>query len=144
VRPVVAVRDPEPGEVRSRAVRGFEVLAIAAAVAVFVAVTCLSERPRFVARLQVVNLTAFDLDVEATTADHDGWMSVAIARRASTTTAEEIYDIGDSWVFRFHAQGKTSSDVAVSRQELADSGWVFTVPSSVADELVANGAVPPP
>jgi hypothetical protein len=102
------------------------------------------EQPGFVPRLRIVNPTAYDLDVDVTTKSHDGWMPVWVARRDTTTVAEEIYDIGETWVFRFSAQGETSTEVALDRQQLERNGWRLEIPASIGDELRDRGAPAPP
>ena len=64
--------------------------------------------------------------------------------RRPTAVAEEIYDIGDTWVFRFSAQGETSGEVAFNRKQLERNGWRLEIPASIGDELRQKGAPAPP
>ena len=119
------------------------VIALSGAVLLIVATTLLTE-PRFVGSLTFHNPTPYELSVEVTDSGHDGWMPVWIAARRTTTKAEQIYDIGETWVFRFSAQGRTSSDLRLTRTQLEGAGWHVRIPASIGDELRQLGAPPPP
>jgi hypothetical protein len=120
------------------------VVSVAGALAVLLAATPLVDGPRMVPRLLIRNPTVYDLTVEVTDAHHDGWMAVWIARRNATTVAEEIVDVGDTWVFRFRAQGETTRELRVARDDLERSGWRLSIPTVIGDELRARGAPRPP
>lgn len=119
-------------------------LGLVAVVVLFAELIQVMEQPEFVSRLRIVNPTVYDLDIEVTTRSHDGWMPVWIAKRDATTVAEEIYDIGDAWVFRFSAQGETSGEVVLNRKQLERNGWRLEIPASIGDELRHKGAPAPP
>jgi hypothetical protein len=104
----------------------------------------LLEGPSFVDRLSVENPTRYDIGIDVTDADRDGWMAIGTARRATSSTFEEIIDQGDVWIFRFRAQGEDGGELRVTRQELEGDGWKLTIPESVGDDLQAKGAAFPP
>ena len=90
------------------------------------------------------NPSSYDLDIEVADASGGGWMPVWLAQRNGTTDAREIYDIGDTWVFRFNAQGRTSSTRRLPRQQLEADRWHVRIPTSAGDDLRAQGAPLPP
>jgi hypothetical protein len=100
--------------------------------------------PTFIHRITVVNPTRYTLEVEATDATHDGWTSVTIANKDSTTVAEEVIDQGSVWILRFSAQGGGGGQVRLSRTQLERSGWHLTIPTAVANRLDEAGTPPPP
>lgn len=104
----------------------------------------LFESPPFVARITFVNPTEYDLAINATDADRDGWTPVGTARRKSTTVHEEIIDKGEVWIFRFGGQGDVAGELRVTRAELEGTNWMIRIPDRIADELRAKGAPPTP
>ena len=129
---------------RSRRLRPGRSLSAVASTAALLLVIQMMQEPRNVTRIHIVNPTAYDLAVEVTDAGHDGWMPVWTAKRDATTVAEEIYDIGDTWIFRFSAQGKTTGELRVERSALERTGWRLTIPTRFGDALRDQGAPPPP
>src|SRR5436853_1779037 len=105
--PPTAVRPSPAFQARPwRAWKGLRsVVAAIVAVAALVIVRPILNGPTFVHQITFDNPTAYDLDIMVTDAAHGGWMSVWTASRKDTTVAKEIYDIGDVWIFRYHAQG---------------------------------------
>lgn len=104
----------------------------------------LLETPSFVDRISVENPTRYDIGIEVTDADRDGWMAIGTARRATDSTFQEIIDQGDVWIFRFRAQGEDGGELRVTRQELERDEWKLTIAESVEDDLQAKGAAFPP
>jgi hypothetical protein len=115
-----------------------------AVAALFVSVTQLLAPPRFISRINFENPTAYDLHIEVTDAKRDGWMPVGTARRDGTTIAEEIYDIGDVWLFRFGGQGEHGGELPLTRTQLKQDKWRVQIPAGVGDQLRERGASPPP
>lgn len=104
----------------------------------------LLETPSFVDRISVENPTRYDIGIDVTDADRDGWMAIGTARRATSSTFQEIIDQGDVWIFRFRAQAEDGGELRVTRQELERDGWKLTIPESVGDDLQSKGAAFPP
>lgn len=102
------------------------------------------DQPRFVGRISFDNPTAYDLTIDVSGPDGQGWMAVADARRNAVTLVEEVYDIGDVWVFRISGQGRDAGEVRITRARLEGDGWRVSVPAVVGDELRHQGAPPPP
>lgn len=114
------------------------VLVVAAVAAVFVLVG-LVPTETFVPRITYENRSPYDLHVEVATSRHGGWMDAGEAFRATRTNAQEIYDLGDTWWFRYSAQGHTSRAYEISRVRLVRSRWTVPVPASVARGLRTAG-----
>ncbi len=71
-------------------------------------------------------------------------MAVTTARRNGTTVAQDVYDIGDVWVFRFTTQGQEGGEVRVTRSEPAGDEWHLGIPERVGVQLHAKSAPEPP
>ena len=110
------------------------VLAVLALVG-FVAVSLLIPSPGTVDHVTIKNGTEFDLNIDATSASHDGWTPVGIALAHADTNMREIIDHGDVWIFRFSGQGHDAGQLRITRSDLAASNWSLTVPASVAQQL---------
>ena len=52
-------------------------------------------------RITIVNPTEYDVDVDVTGPDRDGWLPVAIVGARSEKVAQGVIDQGDLWIFRF-------------------------------------------
>jgi hypothetical protein len=113
-------------------------------VAALLAVTVLIPTPHFVHRITFDNRTPFHLDVAVADAGHHGWMGIGTAERNQRTDLDEIYDIGDAWVFRYSAQGHDSRTFTLSRAELEARDWRVEVPNAVAAEFQTEGVVRQP
>jgi hypothetical protein len=94
--------------------------------------------------LTVDNGTDYELTIEATSTDHDGWLPVMVIEPGREQTKDGVIDQGSDWVLRFTGQGHDGGEITVTREQLQTDGWHFTVPSDVADRLEADGATPPP
>jgi hypothetical protein len=101
----------------------------------FVAVSLLIPSPATVDHVTIKNGTEFDLNIDATSASHDGWTPVGIALAHADTDMRDIIDHGDVWVFRFTGQGHDAGELRITRADLAASNWSLTVPASVAQQL---------
>jgi hypothetical protein len=105
----------------------------------FVAVSLLIPSPATVDHVTIKNGTEFDLNIDATSASHDGWTPVGIALAHADTDMRDIIDHGDVWVFRFTGQGRDAGELRITRSDLAASNWSLTVPASVAQQLRDDG-----
>jgi hypothetical protein len=105
----------------------------------------LARGPDFVHRVSVTNNTGYDLNVDVTGADHDGWLAISVATGGGATTAtEDVIDQQDRWVFRFSYADKNAGEISVPRSQLASNGWRVVVPDQVAENLRAEGILPGP
>ena len=120
---------------------------LVAGIAIAVAVAALDGMlagPRHVERVTFENTTAYDLAVAVSGEDRDGWLPLGVVRREASTSMRHVVDQGDVWTFRFAAQGEDGGEVRVTRDELAESNWTFTIPADVGGTLQAAGAAPQP
>jgi len=101
----------------------------------FVAVSLLIPSPATVGHVTIKNGSEFDLNIDATSASHDGWTPVGIALAHADTDMRDVIDHGDVWVFRFTGQGHDAGELRITRADLAASNWALTVPASVAQQL---------
>lgn len=127
-----------------RQLRPWHVLALLATIAVLITAPRLTQEPTFISEVTVDNPTRYDIGIQVTGEDRDGWMSVGTARRAGTSSFEEIYDQGDVWIFRFRAQGEEGGEIRLNRTELKRRNWRVEIPESVGEELQSKGAPFPP
>jgi hypothetical protein len=98
--------------------------------------------PDFVNHVSVTNKTGYDLNVDVTTAKHDGWMPISVATGGATTVTRDVIDQRDTWVFRFSYAGRNAGEISVPRSELAKNGWRIVVPDQVAKNLGDAGILP--
>ena len=101
-----------------------------------------SVRPRTVDRVTIVNRTAYQIDVQVTDGDRDGWLPVAIVEGGSDADSLGLIDQGDVWVFRFLYSGDPVGELTLGRAELERSGWRVEVPGEIGDRLQALGRAP--
>ena len=105
----------------------------------------LARGPDFVNRVSVTNRTGYDLNVDVTGADHDGWVPISVATGGGSTTAtQDVIDQADTWVFRFSYAGRKAGEISVPRSVLAKNGWRVVVPDEVAKNLGDAGILPGP
>ena len=119
------------------------IIAVAALAGIVAGSRLLATFPQ-VDRITFRNPTTYDITVEVRGAEDDGWMPVATAGRRSTTVAEAVYDIGDTWIFRFTSQNEEGGQFRLTRHDLQRAGWIVLIPGSVEDQLRAKGAPLPP
>lgn len=140
--PPTAVDRPsaQPASPARRGVPTQALLVIASMVVVFALVT-LVPSDSFVSRITYVNRSPYDLHVEVATSRDGGWMDAGEAMRSNRTDAGEIFDLGDTWWFRYSAQGRDSRAFRVSRADLERSNWTVRIPDAVARDFQTR-AVP--
>jgi hypothetical protein len=117
------------------------VLTVAAMLAVGLWIT---RGPDFVDRVSVSNASGYDLNVDVTGAERDGWLPISVAIGGSTTTTNDVIDQRDTWIFRFAYAGHAAGELSMSRADLAKRGWRIVVPADVAARLRAAGINPGP
>jgi hypothetical protein len=127
--------EPAPANVRRFGHVG-RLACIALALAAMVALGAwLVRSPDFVELVVVVNRTPYNLDVDVTGADRDGWMPMSVATGRSSTTTQDVVDQHDTWIFRFSHEGAHGGEIELARSELARNGWRVVVPDRVAEQL---------
>jgi hypothetical protein len=87
----------------------------------------------------VENPSPYIINVEVTGAERGGWFDVGSVRRENRQTFEQTPDLGDQWVFRFSYGGVDAGGLTVSRAQLAQDGWMITVPAEAAERLREAG-----
>lgn len=138
--PPTAVDRPSahPASPARRGVSTRVLLVIAAAVVVL-ALVSLVPSDSFVSRITYENRSAYDFHVEVATSRDGGWMDAGEAVRSTRTETGEVFDIGDTWWFRYSAQGRSSRPIAISRSQLERSNWTVRIPDSVARDFQTRG-----
>lgn len=94
-----------------------------------------SEPPPTVERITVANPTGYDLDVQVTDEDRDGWFPVGIVGAGSERVTEQVIDQGEVWNFRFLHWGDPVGEMSLTRAELERNGWQVEVPAEVEERL---------
>ena len=95
--------------------------------------------PPTVDRITISNPTAYEIDVEVTDRDRDGWLPVAIVQPRSEHVARDVIDQGEAWIFRFSHWGDPVGEFSPTRAELERSGWRVEVPAEVEERLQQLG-----
>lgn len=136
---------------RPTVIRGFKpgafaavVLGVAATVAGLVLLMQSTGLPENVDELTVENGTDFNLRVEVSDEEGETWLIVGTVGAGEMKVFSRVIDQGEVWVFRFHGQGRLGGELGVDRSQLESERWRLVVPESVADELRAQGVLPPP
>lgn len=137
--------EPAPSNVqRVRPIAG-KIGVVLAVLAVLVISMWLVRPPDFVDHVSVTNRSGYDLNVDVSDANRDGWLPISVATGGGATTrTQDVIDQDDTWIFRFSYAGKNAGEISVPRSELADNGWRVAVPGSVAQNLRDAGIQPGP
>ncbi len=116
---------------------------VVAIVLAVVLIRSVQSGPHFIARVAVVNPTAYDLDVNIN--GPDGSLTLlGVAGRQRTTVFTDVADQGAVWFFHFRAQGQDGGSATYPHQDLQAAGWQVTVPAGLAGRLASEGVQPPP
>jgi hypothetical protein len=93
-------------------------------------------------RITIANGTEYDLDVDVTDSDREGWLPVAIVEARSEDVVQDVIDQGEVWIFRFLHWGDAVGELSLTRAELEGSGWRVEVPEDVEQRLRELGRPP--
>ena len=91
--------------------------------------------PPIVERVTINNNTGYDLDVQLSGPDGEGWLPAGIVEAGSERTSEQVVDQGEVWTFRFLHWGDNVGELSISRSELESNGWQVAVPLEVEERL---------
>lgn len=138
----VRPRRSEPAGSVLRHTRPVHLLMVAAAIVVLVLLARFLDEASFIERISFDNPTPYDLSVEVSDGSGDVRIAVGTARRNETTILEEVFDVGDAWVFRFGAQGQDGGQLRLTRSQLIRDKWQVDIPKRVGAQLRALGAPP--
>jgi len=128
-------RADRPARTIGRYVRIDAVAIVIAIAAVLVVGTVLLDGPARVDHLTVTNPTPYDVSVTVAPDADGSWLPLAAVDLGTTRQFRDVLDQGDTWVFRFRAQGHDAGDLSISRADLAASGWEITVPDAIVTQL---------
>ncbi len=107
--------------------------------ALAVLVAACSGSPPTVERITIANPTDYELDVDVTGPDQEGWLPLALVEARSDDVVEEVIDQGKVWTFRFLHWGDPVGEVSLTRAELERNGWRVGVPGEVEERLQQLG-----
>jgi hypothetical protein len=136
--------EPAPASVRRVGPLARKLGVVLAAAAMLAIGLWITRGPDFVGRVRVSNASGYDLNVDVTGAERDGWLPISVAAGGLTTTTKDVVDQRDTWIFRFAYAGNAAGELSVSRAELAKRGWRIAVPEDVSARLRAEGIQPGP
>jgi hypothetical protein len=136
--------EPAPANVRRVGPIARKLGVVLAAAGMLALGLLLARGPDFVDHVRVTNDSGYDLNVDVTGAERDGWLPISVATGGSTTTTKDVVDQRDTWIFRFSYAGNRAGEVSVSRTDLERRGWSVVVPPAVATRLRAEGILPGP
>jgi hypothetical protein len=97
----------------------------------------------FVARVEVENRSEYAIDVSVADGSGNGPTALGAAQPKRTTTFEDVYDVGRTWVFSFTHAGLEES-ITMSRPQLDTSGWRVSVPPDLIGRLHLAHVPPTP
>jgi hypothetical protein len=95
--------------------------------------------PPTVERITIANPTAYDVHVDVTGQDRDGWLPIAIVEARSEDVVQDVIDQGEVWIFRFEHFGDPIEEVHLTRGELERNGWRVEIPAEVGERLQQLG-----
>ena len=101
------------------------------------------QSPATVDSVSVSNPSDYNISVQVRGVD-GGWMPLTTVPEHQTKATRDVIDQGDSWTFRFAAQGRSGGQVRIDRTALEAAGWTIQMPDHVIEQLVERGALPPP
>jgi hypothetical protein len=99
-----------------------------------VLISC-SGPPPTVERITISNPTGYDLDVQVSDANREGWLPTGIVEAGSEQVSEHVIDQGGVWNFRFLHWGDPVGELELTRAELERNGWRLEVPAQVEERL---------
>lgn len=136
---------PRPRHARGRALLDSDLAAIVVASVFAVSIGSFVLRgPAFVDEVSVTNPNEYDIGVQVTGGDREGWMAMTTVSQRAAKTTVHVIDQGEAWVFRFRAQGREGGELRVERGDLEQTGWTVTIPDEVIQHLRDLGAPPSP
>lgn len=110
------------------------VVAIAALVVVvaaaFLVVGNLVRGPDLVPRLTIRNETVDVVDVRVRGEGEGHLLPVAVVEPGRSEAVQDVIDQGDRWTFVLESPGRTTTTMALTREELEQSRWTVTIPAS--------------
>jgi hypothetical protein len=110
------------------------VLTVVAAAAAIVTAMQLLAVPSVVDRITVENPTSYNVTIYVTDNDRDGWMAMGVARPEASSTFDLVIDQGQTWVFRFSADGVDDVELQSTRRQLVGEHWRLPIPAALQDE----------
>ena len=132
-------RADRPARPFGRIVHPDAVAIVIAIVAVMVIGIVLLSGPARVGHLTVDNPTDYDVSIQLAPSTNGAWLPLAVVGVHSTREFQDVVDQGDTWVFRFRAQGQDAGDLTVTKADLEAAGWHVTVPATVVTQLQQLG-----
>jgi hypothetical protein len=88
----------------------------------------LVREPATVDQVTVVNPVEQGVDVDVKEPG-GSWLPLAAIEPKSTTTVDDVYDVGGSWIIRYSTSGEVFSEVRRSHDDLEHAHWRLTVPT---------------
>ena len=113
-----------------------------AVVAVLALVSSGSRLPSYVDDITVVTPHQWDVVVDVTGTEREGWLVMGTVDRGSSHAFEHVIDQGQQWVFRFSYGGVDGGELVLPRTELETGGWKVSVPEQFAERMRAAGMSP--
>ena len=94
-------------------------------------------------RVTIRNPTDYDIHVDVTGSERDGWLPLAIVEHGSETVVHDVIDQGARWTFRFVHEGDEAGEISFPRSELKRDGWRVEIPAETGEQLKDLGTPPP-
>jgi hypothetical protein len=132
-------RADRPARSFGRYVRADAVAIVIAIASVLLIGVVLMDGPARVDHITITNPSDYELSIQLASDANGASLPFAVIGQHSTREFHGVLDQGDSWLFRFRAQGQDGGDVVMSRSQLASAGWQLTVPGSVVTQLQQLG-----
>ena len=114
-------------------------LAVAGAISLAVGSTAF-RGPATVDMVTFTNQTAYDIHLYVGPSDEDRWLAVGTVEHGTQRSFAHVSDQGETWRFRFRAQGQAGGELTVARAALAADDWTVALPPASAAHRRARDA----
>jgi hypothetical protein len=116
------------------------IAAIAAAIVIAAEVAPAS--PRFVRAVTISNPSPFLVETQVARPDRTGWLALGAVDPGRRQAFGEVFDLGETWVFRFSYAGVVGAEFTERRSALAAGDWRIDVPADAVATFQAAGLHP--
>jgi hypothetical protein len=125
--PVTTTRFPPTTTPSREYVPGIAVAVVTTAVLVLGVLPAMGTAPH-VDVVRFENPNPAEVGVEVTSGRRDGWVGIGPIEEEDVEAVEEVYDPGNTWIFRFTNPGQPPEEITISRDDLEAADWTIEIP----------------
>ena len=100
--------------------------------------------PDFVGHVTVVNPTGMAVEITVAKPGADDPIGIGSVPARSRATFDDVVDMGDRWDVGVVANGGAEAGTMVSRSDLSEHDWTFTVSDQLESQLSRGGGLNEP